>query len=271
MSKRLNIGLQFFADEAANADAVVDAAPEVPATPETAEPTTAEPTPTAEPKAIEQPIAEPQKDITQTQAFAKRLKEVEQRTRDEIAKELFGDQGYDSWDKVQKAREEAKRQADLDRLVQQNIPKEYAEKLMEVENLKRWKTEQETARQQKEQADAENAEFFETFKQHNGREFTTEDANNLEAVVQLKNERNVPLSVAYEIVKGKEAIEKLKGVDTGKKTAEANAANATTATGSVTGNGQAANSVLTDEMVANMSPAELSKRWSEVKKLYNMK
>lgn len=50
-----------------------------------------------------------------------------------------------------------------------------------------------------------------------------------------------------------------------------NQQNAESSTGSLTGNGNSKDTTLTDEMVSEMSPSELAKRWPEVKKLYKMK
>lgn len=133
MSKRLNIGLQFFADEAANADTVVDAVSEVPATPETAQTATNSALPTVnEPMAeLNAQTAEPQKEITETKAFAKRLSEMTTKAKDELIAEIYGDSGIKTFAEYQaaKAEQEAAKKA-----AEQNIPVEIFKELQSTKS-----------------------------------------------------------------------------------------------------------------------------------------
>lgn len=134
MSKRLKIGLQFFADgPAANPAPAGDPASPTPEDPAPQDPT---PAPAADPKPADpNPTDPPKPEITETQKFAHRLKEetdkARREARDELAKELFGDQGYNSWDEVQAAREEAQRQARIKAMTDSNIPEPIAKELEE--------------------------------------------------------------------------------------------------------------------------------------------
>jgi hypothetical protein len=62
-----------------------------------------------------------------------------------------------------------------------------------------------------------------------------------------------------------------KQIRTKQKAAEVNQANASSSTGSVTGNGSVKDVTLTEEMIGNMSDKERMSRWSEVKKVLGMK
>jgi hypothetical protein len=115
-----------------------------------------------------------------------------------------------------------------------------------------------TSREQKQK---ESLAFLEEFKKDNGRDF---DFNKdvIPEEVKKQAESGVPLDIAYI----RYALEQ-KRIDT--QVQQANEKNASTSTGSVksstTGNG-----ALTEEMVASMSPSDLAKRWTEVRKLFKM-
>ena len=109
----------------------------------------------------ELPIAQPETGVEGTQvaagpavggtapdgvekAFAARLagatEKVRQEERDALIAEMYGaSHGIKTYAEYQTAVEQTKKQAEIDRLVQENIPREYAEKLQKVDELERWK------------------------------------------------------------------------------------------------------------------------------------
>lgn len=221
--------------------------------------------------------AKPQQSAEENARYAAIRREAaaaaEAKARDAMIAEIYGDQGIKSYADYQKAKAEADRQAALDRLVQQNIPQEYAEKLMKVDELEAWKREQEAARQEETRRAADATDFFKAFREREGRDYNPEvDAALVAKIGEILVEMpGLSTRAAYEIQRGREADAKLRGVDKGKQTAAINAANATTATGSVTGNGTVENTVLTDEIIERMSDNERIARWPDIKKFYKMK
>jgi hypothetical protein len=89
--------------------------------------------------------------------------------------------------------------------------------------------------------------------------------------VWAANASGTPLRQAYADYLLEQQFKQAEQLAAGAKTAEANHKNAEASPGSVTGHGQAANSVLTDEAIENMSPKEMEKNWAAIKKHYNMK
>ncbi|NLO46753.1 MAG: hypothetical protein GX111_00310 [Clostridiales bacterium] len=129
-------------------------------------------------------------------AFAARLtkerERIAQETRDSLIAELYGQShGIKTYEDYQKAAEEYRKQTEIDRLVQQNVPNvrhrrplEYAEKLMKVDELEKWQRDQwppladieaERARIQNEQAQRDRntqmfAEFLSDFPEYESEE-----------------------------------------------------------------------------------------------------
>lgn len=161
-------------------------------------------------------------------------------------------------------------QAQLRTMVDEGMDTEKA--LLKIEN-QRIKSERESelkARADQEKQKADYQAFFEFFREVNGRDFTPSDEIPAD-VFRISQEKQIPIKYAYAEVVAKQAREKEKSIGIGKKTAEANAKNAQTTAGSVTGNGQADNAVLTEELISAMSPKEMERRWGDIKKFYKMK
>ena len=92
-----------------------------------------------------------------------------------------------------------------------------------------------------------------------------------QAVIEISNERKCSLSDAMARYENQTLKSKLNDLTKGAKTQEANLNNATTATGSVTGNGSASDTTLTDEVIEAMSDRQRASRWGDIKKHYGMK
>lgn len=110
---------------------------------------------------------------------------------------------------------------------------------------------------------AENAEFFELFKEANNREFTNDDVVPPEVFI-IANENNLPLPFAYSHYLTKQSIAEKKNIAIGKQTAEVNAKNATTSTGSITGTSSAEPEFYTKDQVAAMSSADVHKHFDKI-------
>lgn len=120
---------------------------------------------------VEPPAAAGPETTVDERAFAARLAKerdrIAQETRDALIAELYGQShGIKTYEDYKKAAENYRRQAELEKLVRQNIPREYAEKLVKVDELENWQKQQETERQrmQEEQAKRErNTQMFTEF------------------------------------------------------------------------------------------------------------
>jgi len=111
--------------------------------------------------------------------------------------------------------------------------------LLQVENdrLKAERAEEANARAEQEKRQSESTAFFDFFKEVNGRDFNPSDIIPSE-VFQIAEQNKIPLKYAYAEHLSRAAIAKEKSLTLGKQTAEANAKNAQTSPGSVSGTPQ---------------------------------
>jgi hypothetical protein len=124
----------------------------------------------------------------------------------------------------------------LHELLNSGEDEEKAALKVQLENLREQMKERETLAQRQARLERENAEFFEFFQKQHGRSITPDDLKAIpEYVYQAAARDGVPFKYAYAEYLAELRREKLAGIEAGKKTAEANATNASTATGSVTG------------------------------------
>ena len=130
-----------------------------------------------------------------------------------------------------------KAQREIDTLINQGEDPKTARLQVEYDRLKAERETERNATEEQTRRNAENAEFFELFKEANNREFSTDDVVPPEVFVIAK-ENNLPLPFAYSHYLAKQSIAEKKNIAIGKQTAEVNAKNATTSTGSVTGSPQ---------------------------------
>jgi hypothetical protein len=158
-------------------------------------------------------------------------------------------------------------------LIMAGVSPEDAAIRIENEQLKKAQADRDAQTREQERAGKEVSDLKAYFEEVNGRKLTETDAEELKkaGLFELAITEKIPLKRAYDAIYAKQQRERLKAIDAGKKTQEANAQNATTSTGSVTGGGTPDNTALTDEVIANMSQKEMARRWPEIKKFYNMK
>ena len=153
-----------------------------------------------------------------------------------------------------------------------NVPDEIVQQLLEVNELKKWKTETEreksdretketTERTKKETIQKQVNEFDDWYFKKNGK--MADLSKDIPKEVFQANMQGVPLLHAYKSY----LLDQSEGQQ---QTDKANQANAAASTGSARTSGTTGGA-LTDEMVAEMSPKELEKRWKEVRQLYKMK
>lgn len=217
-------------------------------------------------------------DVTKTQIFAHRLKEETSKAAQSARDALIAEQGYE-WngkpitteaDYKQALKEvEMKKQLSSD-----NLPDEVVNELVESKKFRQqYEAEQESKRSEKAKQ-KDQIDFLDYFKTKNGRDFDS-SKDNIPAEVWEENSKGTSLKKAYsdhyKETRIKELEAELETVKKGEKVKQANEENASTATGSVTGNGNSTDNPLTPEMIETMSPSELAKRWQEVKKVMKMK
>lgn len=122
----------------------------------------------------------------------------------------------------------------IEELVTQGKDPEIARAIVERDELKNKMAEIERGAEIQAKKQTENAEFFDFFKEINGREFKPSDTIPTE-VFQMAHDKNIPLKYAYAEHVAKVARDKEKNIALGKQTTEANAKNAKTSPGSVDG------------------------------------
>lgn len=197
-----------------------------------------------------QEIPEEPKDVTETQAFARRLREATEKAKAEAADEqiskMFGEShnihSVVEYEKAIKQQEEEAKQKAMedqirakysyldDEIVEEMIAgKQFREKFEQKEQ-ETLKQQQERESQEKESAhkQAETQEFFELFKEENGRAWDAEDGIPKEVLEYQAKGKSLPDAYnAYLKATYKSKI----------GATEVNEKNAKSSTGSVTGNG----------------------------------
>ena len=243
----------------------------------------AEPTaePTAEPKTEAQPHEE-----KITKIVSERIKKEQERIRAEYEEKAkseqakrdaqIASQGYE-WN-GQKITTEAdyykalEQKAKLDEYQAQGLSEEAAKYKVELDELKAAQAarESEAAAKAKQQQDAR--EFFDYFRSVNGRDWNPEAEPLPQEVFDTAEQQKIPLKFAYAEYTAKQFKAKLTGLDNGQKTAQANAANASSSTGSVNGNGAAAGVITEADINAHAyDRAWMMKNYKEVQKVLTKK
>jgi hypothetical protein len=124
-----------------------------------------------------------------------RLQEIESDPRLSFVEELAKEQNMDVnefLDAVRSAREEQK----LNELVQQNIPEDIAKEMLESRKFREQIKAEEQKKAEEEKKNAEFGEFFEFFKQANGKDFDPSKDQIPQEVWEL-NQQGVPMKFAY--------------------------------------------------------------------------
>jgi uncharacterized protein (DUF849 family) len=196
--------------------------------------------PAAEPtEPIAQEPTEPtpgpaQQEPTETQAFARRLKEstekAKQEALDSFIEQTYGQShGIRTYAEYQKALDAQKQQEEVNRLVQQNIPQQYAQEMLEN---RKFREQYQTERQRAEQAEKQQkqyAEFMEAYKDVQPDQIPEEVWQDVKGGRAL-----LDAYVRYENKSLKGELEKYRQQQ---QAAQANQANAASSTGSVKGTG----------------------------------
>jgi len=159
-------------------------------------------------------------------------------------------------------------QSKIDALVNQGKDPDAARAIIERDALLAEREAEKAAFQSKAKQEAENTEFFDFFKEVNGKEFSPTDEIPPD-VFRIAQEKSIPLKYAYAEHIAKAAIEKEKNIALGKQTAEANTKNANTSSGSVNGSSSAEPEFYSKDQVAAMSSAEVHKNFDKIEASMN--
>lgn len=124
-----------------------------------------------------------------------RLQQFESDPRLSFVEELAKEQGMDVNEFIDSYRQ-WQEQEKLNQLVQQNIPQELAQEILENRKYRESQKQQEQQKQQEVQKQSEAQEFFEYFKQANGREYDP-GSDKIPPEVFEMNAQGVPLKFAY--------------------------------------------------------------------------
>jgi hypothetical protein len=231
----------------------------------------------------ETPVIE---DVTTTQAFSKRLKEMTQKGIDAHYDKLYGvsnnvhseadfNKAMEAQSNAQALQDEEDRKANL---AKQGVSAaDFDEYIANNPTVKKY-NELITKQELKDFSQKDNQEFLDYFQKENNRPFdSVKDilppdvwSENKKFQETLGKEGKSFID-AYQKHENAILKTKLAEFQKGTSTSEVNTENATSTTGSVIGNGSNNSTSLTAEMIENMKPTELMKRWNEVKQVMKMK
>ena len=124
-----------------------------------------------------------------------RLQALESDPRLALIEELAQVNGMDVNEYVEAVRQNQWQQQ-LDQLIQQNIPEEYAREMLENRHFREQLQQEQQQKQQEAQQQAEFSDFFKYFKDANGRDFNP-DADVIPDSVWQANQQGIPLRYAY--------------------------------------------------------------------------
>jgi len=158
---------------------------------------------------------------------------------------------------------QAEEQQRLNELIEQNIPEELAQEILENRKFREQYEQERKAKEKQEKEDAERLEFLEYFKQENGRYFDEEKDSIPESVFKEWKSGKRSLVDAYIRYQNQQLKEQLTKLQEGKEKQAKNEENANATTGPVKG-GDGKQPYFTKEQVEKMSTEEINKNWKAI-------
>lgn len=207
-------------------------------------------------------------------AFAARLKEATEKAKQEARDEYIASQGYE-WNGKPITTEaeytQALKEKEIyDKYQAQGLPDEVVNELVESKKFREQFEADKQTKAEQERKTAEYNEFFEYFRNEHGRDFNSV-TDIIPPEVWEMTQKGKTLTDAYTYHHAAQLKAKIAEYEAKLQAQQTNQNNAASSPGSVTGNGNAKDTILTPEMIENMSTSELSQRWGEVKKVMGMK
>lgn len=197
-----------------------------------------------------------------------------ERARQESRDSYIAEQGYVWNDKPITTEAEYKQALKEQELYQkyqeQGLPDEVINELLESKKFRQQFESERQTKSDQEKKNSEYTEFFEYFKQENGRDFNSV-TDSIPQEVWDMTAKGKTLTDAYTYHTNKQLKTKVAEYEAKLKANETNLSNASSSTGSVTGNGNNTSVTLTPEIINSMTDKERMARWSEIKKVLNMK
>jgi len=112
---------------------------------------------------------------------------------DELAKE----NGYEDVNDFVSEFRLMQEQARLDELVQNNIPEEYAREMLESQKFRAQMQEQQQQQEQQQREMSEYQDFFDAYRQANGKDFNPETDKIPQEVLDIREQKQIPLRYAF--------------------------------------------------------------------------
>jgi hypothetical protein len=194
--------------------------------------------------------------VTQTQAFAHRLKEETARAKDAVIAEMYGTQGITTYAQYQKALADQKAAEEAQKI---GIDPDFYQRFSQLEqklNL----TEHEKVLMKQEhdlESDPKTGELFKQWKDE-VKDYAQRANCDYDVAFTIISRNKLPELIASQVQKGEqEALKKIN-------------ANAASSPGPLSADGVTV-PPLTEEAIEGMTDRERMARWPEIKKFYNMK
>ena len=189
----------------------------------------------------ETPVEAPtevQGQVTDTQAFAHRLKEETTKARnaerDAMISEMYGEShNIHTYADYQKAMEAQQRETEIQKLVQENVPESYAKEMMENRKFRSQYENERKTQSQKENQTKQYKEFLDAYPEFNDEA----KINEIPAEVWQSAKAGTSILDAYVRYENKSLKGELTKYQTQQQAVQANQVNAQSSTGSVKGTG----------------------------------
>lgn len=212
--------------------------------------------PKADPNPNPAPDPGPKPDVTQTQAFAKRLKEETSRAKDELIAEMYGEShGIRTYAQYQEALAKQRETEQLEQM-KKDLPEDVAKEIIENRKFREKAEADNKARETREKQEADFKAFLDTYSDVKPESIPVEVWQEVRAGKSLVD--------AYAKYENKMLKDKIAQLTKSEKTQETNLKNADSSTGSVTGNGTPDEGFYTKDQVEKMSREEVKANLAKI-------
>jgi hypothetical protein len=196
------------------------------------------------------PVQSPEENAKFAEVRRKTEAEAKAKARDELIAEMYGkSHGIHTYAEYQEALAKQEEEQKLSEMLKKYIPEEYAKEMIENRKFREQFESEQKAKQQQEQKQADMIDFI--------KEFPNVKPDDIPVEVWQANERGIPLRYVYAEHAYKQAMK-------AEEIAKANAENAKSSTGSISGDGVANDGYFTKEQVSKMTSAEIARNYEKI-------
>lgn len=189
--------------------------------------------------------------------FAEMRRKAEAEAKDKLISEMYGEShGIHTYAEYQEAVRQQQEQQKLQELMENNVPEDVAKELIES---KKFREQYEAEKQTKAQEEAKRKDY-ESFLES----YPDVKADEIPLEVWEENSKGKSLVDAYAKYENKLLKQQLAEFKKGQQAQQSNANNASSSTGSVTGQGAVPNGYYTHEQVKSMSQTEVTKNYGAI-------